>query len=280
MKPMPQQQPQSQYQPGALPLTLAQAREIVPALMQYPALTVMVFFRRRIGYRVVRTGPLIGMALLLIILPHVLSAIAAIPSMMLPIAARPPAPPSLLARLWAFVFPFPMPSALTAFALAMAALGFIQHRRRWKELLRGERWHTRSRGISPFEGLVHLKNAKGQPYLRLDMIYRHIDPVVCFIAGWMLMKATFTALGLWVMFSAFALRIVEQHLYDKALDTDLDTLDSLIESEIQTETVEHFEGAAPERSIKQTAGIPTGAGADLEARIKERKARAKAATAP
>ena len=260
--------PQSQYEPGAFPFGFMQARQLVPALMQYPALTLMVFFRRRIGYRVVKPGPLIGMALVLIILPHIFSAIAAIPAMFLPFARRQVPPPSLLARLFDFLAPFPLPSALTLFALLMVALGYLQRWRRWRELRRGARWHTMSRGISPFETIFF--------HVRRDWIYRYVDPLACFLAGWLLFQISFTGLGLWVMFSAFALRIVEQTVFDKSLERDLDTLDALIESEVQAETVDHFQGGpVKERPLSETAGIPTGAGADLEAQIATRRAKQK-----
>jgi hypothetical protein len=78
------------------------------------------------------------------------------------------------------------------------------------------------------------------------------------------------------MLSALALYIFEQALYEKRLERDLDTLDGLITSEVQNETVKHFEGEQPGEKqfrLEETAGIPTGLAPDIHRQIELRKAK-------
>jgi hypothetical protein len=81
-------------------------------------------------------------------------------------------------------------------------------------------------------------------------------------------------LGMWVSFSGFALFMVEQFSYEKDLERALDTVDGLIESEVQQQVVEHFDEGGPQPtprsrplSIEETAGVPTGIAPDAFNRL-------------
>lgn len=67
----------------------------------------------------------------------------------------------------------------------------------------------------------------------------------------------------------------EQDAYQAQLNRDLDTLDGLVAAEVQAETVKHFEGKQPEeqRSIEETAGIPTGLAPDIHRQVELRRAK-------
>jgi hypothetical protein len=62
--------------------------------------------------------------------------------------------------------------------------------------------------------------------------------------------------------------------------SDLDILDGLVAAEVQGETVEHFTGEQPDeqqRSLQQTAGIPTGVAFDIHKQIELRRSKQRAA---
>jgi hypothetical protein len=81
-------------------------------------------------------------------------------------------------------------------------------------------------------------------------------------------------LGLWISLSAFFLYVCEQKLHDLQLAQDLDTLDGMVASELQEETVKFFEGKQPEeqqRSLEDTAGFPTGLAPDIHRQVELRR---------
>jgi hypothetical protein len=61
---------------------------------------------------------------------------------------------------------------------------------------------------------------------------------------------------------------------------ELDTIDSLLDADLQARSVEHFEKQGTEhsqpRSIRETGGIPSSTDAGLEAEIARRKKQAAA----
>jgi len=151
----------------------------------------------------------------------------------------------------------------------------LQRYRRWKELCNGERWHTMSPGISYLE-LLPLP-----PILRAHRrIYRFLDPAAVFVFSMFFGMFISRPLAQWFAISSFALFIFEQTLFEKQLDRDLDILDGLVVAEVQAETVKHFEGPQPgeqERTLEETAGIPTGVAFDIHRQIEIRRAKERAA---
>jgi hypothetical protein len=210
-------------------LTLSEKMKIVQYLAIFPAITIMVFMRRKVGFRMLKPSRLIGMAFFLWFIGDVFS--------LLPFT-KPPG----------FIY--------DRFPLLLLAVGFLERYRRWRELCNGERWHTMSPGISYFELLPLPAILKSH-----RRIYRFVDPAACFILS-MLFGIFFSQpLARWFAVSSFALFIYEQTLFEKQLDRDLDILDGLVAAEVQAETVKHFEGPQPDdeqRTLEDTAGIPTG----------------------
>ena len=229
-------------------LTLTDKMKIVQYLAIFPALTIMVFMRRKVGFRMLKPSRLIGMAFFLWIIDGICN---------IDFAVIHPASPA------GYIF--------NKFPWVMLAFGFGQRYLRWRDLCNGERWHTHSPGISYLE-LLPLP-----AFLRAHRrIYRFLDPLACFVFS-MYFGAMFSApLARWFAFSSFCLFIFEQTLFEKQLDRDLDILDGLVAAEVQSETVEHFAGPQigdTERTLQQTAGIPTGVAFDIHKQIELRRAK-------
>lgn len=226
-------------------LTLSEKAKIVQHLAMFPALSIMVFMRRKVGFRLLKPSWLIGIAMFLWFINGVCDI------------------DFLIFKPAGFLF--------AEFPWVMLAFGFFQRYRRWKELCNGERWHTMSPGISYLEVLPLPAFLKAH-----RRIYRFVEPIGCFIFAMFFGVFFSEPLARWIAFSSIALFIYEQTLYERQLERDLDMLDSLIAAEVQGETVEHFSGEQPgvkERSIEETGGIPTGVAFDIHRQIETRRAR-------
>jgi len=225
-------------------LTLSDKMKIVQYLAIFPAITIMVFMRRKVGFRMLKPSRLITMAFILMFIDGLTNDL-----------------------------PFVKPAGVffSEFPLFLLAAGFFQRWRRWKELCRGERWHTLSPGISYFE-LLPLPAF----ICSHRRIYRFLDPAACFIFSMFFGILFSQPLARWFAFSSFALFIYEQTLFEKQLDRDLDILDGLVAAEVQNETVKHFEGPQPDeeqRTLQDTAGIPTGVAFDIHKQIEMLRAK-------
>jgi hypothetical protein len=223
-------------------LTLSEKMKIVQYLAIFPAISIMIFTRRKVGFRMLKPSRLIGIALVLMFIDGVCET-----------------------------FGHQTGLLFTEFPWIMLMFGFFQRYRRWKEICRGERWHTLSPGISYLELLplpAIVTNHR--------RIYRFIEPALCFIAAMLIGIFLSRTLAQWIAFSSICLFIYEQTLFEKQLDRDLDILDGLVAAEVQTEVVEHFAGEQPEakeRGIQETAGIPTGVAFDIHRQIELRRAK-------
>ena len=210
-------------------------------LSLFPAITVMVFIRRKIGFRVMNPTWLIILTIIIFIFPDLPGGL-----------------------------PSPTDGLMKFYALVMLALGLFHRSRRWRELCRGERWHTYSPGISILEFLPlpgFLKSNR--------RVNRFLDPALVVIIG-LIILALSKPLGIWIIFSAFFLYVYEQNLYEKQLARDLDILDGMVAAEVQEETVKLFEGKLTEniqRPLAETAGIPTGLAPDIHKQIQLRRAK-------
>jgi hypothetical protein len=226
-------------------LTLSEKAKIVQYLALFPALSIMVFIRRKIGYRMLAPSRLFGIAMFLWFINGICNI--------------------------GFLIFQPAGLLFSDFPTVMLMFGFFQRFRRWNALCRGERWHTMSPGISYLEVLplpAFLKSHR--------RIYRFVEPLLCFIASMFIGVLFSEPLARWIAFSSICLFIYEQALYEKQLDRDLDILDGLIAAEVQGETVEYFSGEQPEakeRGIQETGGIPTGVAFDIHRQIEQRRAR-------
>jgi hypothetical protein len=81
-------------------------------------------------------------------------------------------------------------------------------------------------------------------------------------------------LGFWLAMAAACLRVFEAEVCEKEQNRELDLVDSLINSDIQGQVVEKFEGV-PSSPRQQTleSNVPTGMADDIHEHIKRRKAK-------
>lgn len=219
------------------PITFEQKINILQSITLFPALTVMVFLRRKIGFRFLDLMKIQIMVVLL----------------------------------WAYgtfssiTFGPAAGVIIFLFSLAVLIAAIIERRLRWREIKRGISWHTYSRGISWFSGFL--------PFPEI-MVRRFVDPAVALIPG-IALFFIFRPLGFYLILSAVSLFVFETIDYQKQIDRMLDQIDNLVESEVVSDNVEYFQqgGAAIARPVEETAGIPTGTDPDLAASIARRRAR-------
>src|SRR5580658_8711394 len=99
-------------------LTLSEKAKIVQYLAMFPALSIMVFIRRKIGYRMLAPSRLFGIAMFLWFINGICNI--------------------------GFLVFQPAGLLFSDFPTVMLMFGFFQRFRRWNALCRGERWHTMS----------------------------------------------------------------------------------------------------------------------------------------
>jgi hypothetical protein len=218
-------------------ITFEQKVNILQNITLFPALTIMVFLRRKVGFRFLDLMKIQVMVVLL-------WAYGAFSSITFGPAAG---------------------GVIFLFSLAVLITAIIERRIRWRDIKRGVSWHTYSRGISWFSSFLPLSEI---------MVRRFVDPAAALIPG-IVLFFLFRPLGLYLILSAICLFVFETIDYQKQIDRMLDQLDNLVESEVVSENVEYFQqgGAGRVRSVEETAGIPTGTDPDLAAAIERRRAR-------
>ncbi len=220
-------------------ITFEQKVNILQALTLFPALTVMVFLRRKVGYRFIDMLKIQAMFVLLL-------AYGAFSTLSFGPAAG---------------------GAVTLFAFAVLIAAIIERRMRWNDIKRGVSWHTYSRGISWFSSFLPLSETA---------VKRFIDPAIALIAG-IAFFFLFRPLGFYLLLCAVCLFLFETIDYQKQINLMLDQLDNLVQSEVVSENVDYFQqgGATGARPVEETAGIPTGTDPDLAAAIERRRARSR-----
>jgi len=227
---------QQQQQQGT---TIAQKIEIGANIAYTVAFPVMVLLRHKLGYRFI-SQPRLVMAALVFWVAAVLSA--------------------------ASIGPLPSSNGflMILFTLAFLIVGFVQRSLRWRDMKRGIPWHSRSRGISWFAFLP----------LNDSHVKRFVDPAVVFIVGLVLtLTGLQRLLGIYLILAALCLFAWESFDYERSINMMLDQLDSLVDSEVMSENVEYYqETGVKQRSLEETAGIPTGVAPDLQAAIERRRA--------
>jgi hypothetical protein len=196
---MPPKQP-----PEPEPMTFAQKLELVQWAMRFPALTVIVFLRRDLGYRLLNPIALIGVAFVMLVFGTVFG-------------------------------PESRPEDLWIFAVVMLALAFGQRIARWRAMRRGVAQHSYYFGTSCFDsaGIPECFRRNGRANFLLD-------PACCLIAGFILLHYS-RALGAWLIISGLCLRAYEFTIFRKELNQALDITDGLAMSVAQSQIVEHFE---------------------------------------
>ena len=205
-------------------------------LMQFPSLSVMVFLRRDIGYRILHPG----------ILAAVTGALVTVTVLS--------APDNPDAR----------PMDLLVFALLFFVIGMYQRIKRWTDLKRGIIQHSHYIGSSPFD-------FRWLPrFCRINRrIPRFVDPIFCTVLGMVLFPVS-RALSMWLVFSGLCLRSYEYQINRRQLNYDLDMMDSLVMSARQAHIMEQYDGT-PNSQPQPAAGIPTGLADDIRDHIRNRK---------
>jgi hypothetical protein len=202
-------------------------------LMQFPALTAMIWLRRDLGYRTVGPARLIPITVLLVV-----ASVLAIPS-------------NADAR----------PVDLLVFALLTFALGVYQRVRRWIQLDQKIRQHSYYIGTSPFD-------FRWLPvfFRRNRRIPRFVDPLVVMLIGLAVFQIS-RSLGLWLAISAISLRTFEYTVFQRERKLSLDIMDGMILSERESQIVEEFEATSGWHQHKDASGITTGLSGDIERQI-------------
>jgi hypothetical protein len=206
-------------------------------LMQFPALTLILFLRRDVGFRLLHPLKLIVVFGLL--------AVASILAM----------PGNEDAR----------PVALLIFALLGFSIGLYQRFRRWYELHSGQMQHSYYIGSSPFDFQRLPSFCR-----RNRRIARIIDPIFCAVIGMALFPLSH-ALSMWVVVSAFSLRSYEHQIYRNQRNLDLDLIDSLIVSQRQSQVFEQYEDNLNPEEQHTSGSVPTGLGDDIRSHIHNRR---------
>jgi hypothetical protein len=211
----------------------------------FPAMTTMVFLRRRLGFRLLTPTWLLVFAIIL------MATAGAVPSIA--------APYSIL---------------MVLYGLAMLGMGAWQYWQRWHELCNGVRWHSYAPGVSYLEVLPWPMVMRSH-----RRVNRFVDPIAVALIG-LVIGIFCHALGLWIMVSGLFIYVYEQQLFEAIMKRELDTLDGLLTAELQMEIVKHFEQPQSnklqpkpfQKSLEETAGIPTGVATDIEMQVAIRKA--------
>ena len=228
-------------QPQSNRIPLWRQLEIARFLTKFPALTVMVFLRNDIGYRLLNPLHLFWVSGFL----------------------------AFVALLFGDSYPTARLCDLFTFACVVFAVGMVQRAERWRDHKRGITQHSYYIGTSPFHML------RPPMFLRRQRrLERFIDPAACALIGFYFLPVS-RPLSLWVIFSGMCLRVFEDAVRRKELNQTLDLLDGLVESNVHTEEVERFE-PTPEKQPRQrqqqpTTSVPTGVGSDIAKQIKRRR---------
>ena len=219
-------------------LSFRQQVEIMKWLMRFPALTVMVFLRRDLGYRLVNPIHLL--------LTCISIAFAAV-----------------------FVQSYNRTVSLDGlfqFLAAFFVVGMCQRIRGWRQINRSICLHSYYIGTSPFD----------RPWMpafcrRNRRIARFIDPIFCIVIGLPFLD-DYPAVALWLAFAGMCLRAFEDVVFRKERNTTLDTMDGLIVAGVQGQTVDTYQNPLATSPKQQTVGIPTGLAPDIREHMKRRRA--------
>jgi len=219
-------------------LSFREQANIVKWLMHFASLPLIVILRRDVGYRTLNPLHLIGTALGMVVIASLASN-----------------------------NPDNRPADLMFFAGMMLVFGFWQKFRRWRDIGNAISQHSYYIGTSRFR----FRWLPG--FLKRNRrIERFFDPLYCFAVGLIVAQVS-PALGLWLMVSALCQRFIEYDVWLREMHRDLDTVDGLINAEIQGDVVEEFTEPTGRAGQGQPAtGVPTGLGEDIQAKIAQRKA--------
>jgi len=225
---------QTQPHPEGPFQSFVQAFYLAQWLIQFIALTCMVWLRLDLGYRMVSFSRIVPITIFLFVLS--VGASNGIPA----------------DRLW----------GLLIFAVITLALGICQRVARWFELGKNVRRHSYYLGTSVLRRLKFLPES----LRHARRVERFVDPVIVVAAGLLIFQIS-RPLGAWLIFSGLALRAYEFRIHQRDLHRTLDALDGLIYSEQQSEAVEEFEATSGWRRNENSNGLPTGLDEGIESQV-------------
>jgi len=216
-------------------------------ILAIPSLSIMVLFRRKIGYRTLQPW-------MLFIIFFVLFALGG--------------GPALSGTLTEDASPARYLTVLAA--CVVTGLGMFWRWRAWQDIKRGVRWHTKSRGISHLHSVL--------PMLTEYVVQRYVEPFICMVAGIIFLHVS-TPFGFWLFFSGASLAAMESMIHDIQINNALDQLDGIVEGEIAEENHAYFtqnQANINSPSIEAMSGIAVGFSPELQQQVARRRAAAEA----
>lgn len=217
-------------------LTYTQKADLLNRLLCLPALTLISWGRKDVGYRVlIGNGPALMFLLSL--------------------------------GIALFTPPRYKPSWLAGYALFSALAGACQRFKRWRELKRGVVQH------SCYIGTSRLNRRWLPGFIRRERRVERFFDFLFFGTIGVLLWYVSEALSCWFLFSVLSLWALESTTRDDEFKRRMDLVDGVITSEFQGEVMSSFTELPDTSSARSrpAAGLPTGVGADIEARIQHRR---------
>ncbi|HVT11822.1 MAG TPA: hypothetical protein VHE55_06115 [Fimbriimonadaceae bacterium] len=241
---------QSENQSGSI----SGQREYLEQLAFYPALTLLVFTRSRLGYRLVNPRWLVGTALAMVGFGTIVSGSSGGSELDLPL--------------------------LEILALGVVAAGLKQRWEGWQDFKKGIGRYSYSSGVPKIEKLRLPRFIRS-----LGRTKRILEPLLAYVVGLIIWQFVSTGLGAWIAFSAFCLAIFETGRYLRGVERSFDVVDGLCESDAQGRVVDYFKrGDEPlaeasvgtlQKTSRRSTAIPVGLDADLQNAMARRKAAGK-----
>ena len=217
-------------------MSLFEQTELFQRLSVFPALTLMVFTRTHIGFRLLH--------------PLVIGLFA-----------------FAMVFLSALVSPSILPKFLFWHGCAFAVLSVIHRLRRWWDFRKGVKQHSYYLGTSIFD-------VSWPRFVRRHrLIARWVEPLLWFALAYWLAQRGAVAEALWIGFCAMFLRAAEEYTHRRERNRDMDMVDGLVASEVQSDTVEQFSQSgtsAASAAVASGGAIATGLSPELKALMARR----------
>lgn len=217
-------------------MTWKQKMDLTKAIFCLPSLSVIVFLRSRIGYRLLDAGWYVAVAFLVYLIG---------------------------------VFNYderqPHPYVMQWYAVAIVVMGAFHRAVAWVQLRRGTQPHSYSTGLSwlGYRILPKWLRKGGAP----NWLF---DPALTFTAALIIHEQFSHALGVWLLIAGGSTLFLEMVLSANAAQRDMDVADGLIMAGEQSQTVKRWKGSEASTS-DQSRPISTGIGDDLAAKIRARR---------
>jgi hypothetical protein len=216
-----------------------------------PALTVLVFTRRWLGFRQITLARQTWAVLVL----SVLAAQLDNGNLLIPFIATVRSDHSL--------------SLIMVFMAAFLLAGYWHKRSYKKRVMEGDLWHSYSMGIPWLEYMFPLPS---------DWIRRFIEPTLVMFIGMIIMVNLSGILGWWLFMAGIGINLWEGWITEQIFNQFLNSIDNLCDAEATKAENEYLKQAQEQGKqaaipMEQTAGIPTGIAPDIAEQLQKRRAR-------